>query len=156
MTDPSIDAKIKSRGYDAFVVKKETPNYYQLEDGTILRVYPILNSVVLDKINTNAMNVSANIQNVVAAYVPAKLRDEKTTTIVSLEEALKNLDKVDMKFDVINEHFNEYIIDKKWSLHLRTALAQVNRSKLKNNFGEPIYSINTSLVTKLKKKGGKV
>ena len=41
MTNTTIDATIKSYGYLPFKVKKESSNWYKLEDGTILKLTPI-------------------------------------------------------------------------------------------------------------------
>ena len=60
----------KKMGYTPFTVKIERPNFYQLTDGSILKIYPILNSVELDPAKLNG--VSINAQSVVTAFVPKK------------------------------------------------------------------------------------
>ena len=148
MNERELDIKIKKLGYTPFKVKKERPSFYKLTDGTILKVITIVNAVILNKKKLNAISVDA--QNVVSAFVPKKLTREPVTTPVSVPEASKKIDIEDLDFEIIVEPFNEYIVDGKYTMKLKTILNQVNRSKLLNNIGQPIYLINTTLSTKFK------
>jgi len=152
MTNRELDSKIKRMGYSTFEVKLEKPNYYQLEDKTILKVYPILNNLFMDK-GKNPEGASVSTQNVVSAFVPEKLIGKPgPLKQLTIDAIAANIDKMDMSFDVISEHFNEYVVDNKWLLSVKTTLSQVNRSKFRNNAGEPIYHVNTTPVVKLKPK----
>jgi superfamily I DNA and/or RNA helicase len=151
LTDKAIEAKIRKYGYSPFETKKEEPNYYELEDGTILKIYPVLIGIIMDQ-EKQPEGASVNAQNVVAAFVPLRLKGTPSEQKYTLQEVNANLDKEDMKFKVLNEHFNEYVIDNKWLLSVKTTLTQVNRSKLRNNKGEPLYHVATSPVIKLKPK----
>ena len=61
--DKDLTDDFRKMGYTPFTVNIERPNYYRLEDGSILRVYPILNGVVFDP--TRPSKVGINAQNVV-------------------------------------------------------------------------------------------
>jgi len=150
MSEREIDIKIKRLGYTPFKVKKEKPSFYKLEDGSILKVLSIVNAIILNEKKPNAISVDA--QNVVSAFVPKKLHGEPVTKPVSIPEASKKLDIEDLEFDVIVEPFNEYRVAGKYTLKLKTILNQVNRSKLLNNIGQPIYLINTTLSPKFKRR----
>lgn len=149
MSDRIIDEKIKRLGFTPFKVKKEKPSYYKLQDGTILKIYPILNGLILNAKKPNMVTV--DIGNVVSAFVPKKLLGERPDKIYSLTEANKKMDIEDMDFNILAEPFNEYSVGKH-NLKLKTILNQVNRSKLRNNLGQPIYAVNTSISTKFKKR----
>jgi len=146
--DLAID--FRKMGYTPFTIKIERPNYYRLDDGSILRVYSILNAVTLDASRPDGMSV--NEQNVVVAFVPKKLRGEPTNQVYTLEDYNKNMDIEDMKFEIIFEDFNEYDLDGKHILSIKTSLSQVSRVKLYNARGEPIYLVNTAPIPKIKTK----
>ena len=93
------------------------------------------------------------MQNVLVAYVPKKLRGSPSEPI-ALKQAAKNLDNDDMEFTVLSEPFNEYVVDKKFIMKLKTNLVQVMRSRNRNMNGEPIYLINSSVSMKLRPKKG--
>jgi len=150
MNEREFDIKIKRLGYTPFKIKKEKPSFYKLEDGTILKVITVVNAVIMNKKKLNVISVDA--QNVVSAFVPKKLHGALTTKPVSIPEASKKIDIEDLDFEIISEPFNEYRVDGKYTMKLKTILNQVNRSKLLNNVGQPIYLINTTLSTKFKSK----
>ena len=58
----------------------------------------------------------------------------------------------DMEFETIFEDFNQYDLDGKFILGLKTSLSQVSRTKLHNMRGEPIYLINTAPIPKITSK----
>jgi len=149
--DKILASKIKKMGYSVHQVKKEAPNYYEVEDGTILKVHAVINSLKMDR-GEHPEGASVNGQNLVTAFVPKKLRGEPSHKFHSPSESNSQVEKEDMDFKVVAEHFNEYLVDEKWLLQIKTILTQVNRSKLRNNAGEPIYIISTSPAIKLKKK----
>ena len=140
----------KKMGYTPFTVKIERPNFYQLTDGSILKIYSILNSVELDPAKLNG--VSINAQSVVTAFVPKKLRGQPPNISYTQEDYVKNIDMEDMEFETIFEDFNQYDLDGKFILGLKTSLSQVSRTKLHNMRGEPIYLINTAPIPKITSK----
>jgi hypothetical protein len=154
MGDLDFNSKLARMGYTPFKIRSEKPNFYQLDDGAILKIYPVLNGLILKKGKTPEQ-AQVNLQTYGASFVPQSLRGKPNVERVSLEEAIRpeNIEKMDLPFKIINnEHFNEYIVDNKWILSIKTTLSQVNRSKIRNNIGEPIYGFNTSPVVKFKPK----
>jgi len=113
-------------------------------------VYSILNGVVFDPTRPDGININA--QNVVGVYIPKKLRGTPSNVIYTQTEYNKNMDVEDMSFETISEDFNQYDLDGKFILSVKTALSQVSRVKLYNTRGEPIYLVNTAPVPKIKRK----
>ena len=150
MTSVTIDVTLKSYGYLPFKVKKESANWYKLEDGTILKLIPILMGVLANDKNNDGF--LTNFINNVTAFVPKKNRISPSTQIHATQEVVNNMDKIDLPFTIISEGYNEYVIDNKILLSVKTALTQINKSKLRNNAGEPIYQINTAPLIKIKPK----
>ena len=107
--------------------------------------------IMEDKENANAWFLTNFINNV-TAFVPLKNRKNPNIKLPSLEDLANNMDKVDLSFSPLSEGFNEYIINNKILLSVKTTLTQVNKSKIRNNAGEPIYQINTAPLTKIKMK----
>jgi hypothetical protein len=94
-TVDEINHEIKLMGYAPFVPKSENPNYYRLHDGTILRVYPILNNLTVNP--TQGDSVQVNIQNNVATFVPKELRGTPSTKSYTPQELQANIEVFDME-----------------------------------------------------------
>ena len=141
---------LRKMGYTPFTVKIERPNFYRLEDGSILKVHPIVSGIEIDLSDMDG--ISVNSQNVVAVFVPKKLRHQPSNVLYTQADYIKNIDKEDMEFEPIFEDFNQYDLDGKFIFSLKTSLTQVSRTKLYNGRGEPIYLINAAPIPKIKNK----
>jgi hypothetical protein len=138
-------------GYVSFIPKSENPNYYRLDEGTILRVYPILNNLTLNPAQDGTVQV--NVQNIIATFVPKKLRGTPSTKSYSQQELQTNIEIFDMAFSTIIEDFNTYEVDSNQILSIKTTVSQISKTRLFNNIGEPIYLVVTAIVAKSKPKG---
>jgi hypothetical protein len=58
-----------------------------------------------------------------------------------------------MAFTTMVEDFNEYEVDSKQILSIKTLVTQISKCKLFNNIGEPIYLVATAFIAKSKPKG---
>lgn len=145
-----VNDEIKKMGYTPFVARMERPNFYRLEDGSILRVYAILNNLILDPNNPNGAKINA--QNVVAIFVPSKLRGTPAIQQYTLADYQANMESPDMVFETLIENFNVYDVDDKWVMSIKTTVSQVSKTRLFNAMGEPIYLVNTTPIPKFKKK----
>jgi hypothetical protein len=150
-TIDDINKEIRQMGYASFIPRTEQPNYYRLDDGTILRLYPVLNNVIPNPIQANALQF--NIQNNISTFVPKQLRGTPPGISYNSQQLEENIDVYDLGFRALIEDFNVYEVDSKQVLSIKTTIAQVSRSKLFNNFGEPIYKVATSMIAKAKPKG---
>ena len=137
----------RKMGYTPFTVKIERPNFYRLSDGSILKLYSILNGIELDQAKLEA--ISINAQSIVTAFIPKNLRKQPSNIVYTQKDYIKHMDEEDMAFDVIFEDFNQYDLDGKFILSLKTTLSQVSRTKLYNIRGEPIYLTNTAAIPKI-------
>lgn len=57
----------------------------------------------------------------------------------------------DLEFEVLKEDFTVYNISNEFILKVKPVLAQVNTIKLFSLDGEPIYTVNISLIIKITK-----
>lgn len=140
----------REMGYTPFTVKIERPNFYRLSDGSILKICPILNGIEIDQAKLEGMSINA--QSIVTAFIPKKLRKQPSNISYTQNDYVKNIDMEDMEFEIIFEDFNQYDLDEKFILSLKTTLSQVSRTKLYNIRGEPIYLINTAPIPKITNK----
>jgi len=148
MNIEEINNEIRGMGYTPFVPKTERPNFYRLDDGAIIRIYPILNALYLNPSQMESMQM--NIQSNVSTFVPKRLRSDPSNRSYTQEELQTNIDVYDMEFTILDENFNTYDVDSKWILSVKTALSQVSKTKLFSNLGEPIYLVSTTLIPKVK------
>lgn len=151
MDESQLNIEIKNMGYTPFKVIKEKANFYKLKDETIMKIFPVLNAVKLEN-TTNPTGANINAQNIVSVFVPKELRGNPASQKYAHNDLVQSMDDDDVGFDILYEDFNEYEINGKWLLNVKTILSQVGRAKLYNNVGEPIYVVNTSPVTKFKQK----
>jgi hypothetical protein len=150
-TVDEMNKEIKLMGYVPFIPKSENPNYYRLDEGTILRVYPILNNLTLNPAQADSLQV--NVQNIIATFVPKKLRGIPSAKSYTQQELQANIEVFDMPFTTLTEDFNVYEVDSKQILSIKTTVSQISKSKLFSNNGEPIYLVATAIVAKSKPKG---
>lgn len=148
MNIEEINNEIRGMGYTPFIPKTERPNFYRLDDGAIIRIYPILNALYLNHSQMESMQM--NIQSNVSTFVPKRLRADPSNRSYTQEELQSNIDVYDMEFTILDENFNTYDVDSKWILSVKTALSQVSKTKLFSNLGEPIYLVSTTLIPKVK------
>ena len=140
----------REMGYTPFTVKIERPNFYRLSDGSILKICSILNGIEIDQAKLEGMSINA--QSIVTAFIPKKLRKQPSNILYTQNDYVKNIDMEDMEFEIIFEDFNQYDLDEKFILSLKTTLSQVSRTKLYNIRGEPIYLTNTAPIPKITNK----
>ena len=145
-----INEEIKKMGYVPFVTRMERPNFYRLEDGSILRVYSILNSLIMDP--ANPQNAQINAQNIMTVFVPQRLRGTPSMQVYTQADYQANMENPDMTFETLIENFNVYEVNEKNVMSVKTTVSQVGKTKLFNSVGEPVYLVNTTPIPKFKPK----
>ena len=68
----------------------------------------------------------------------------------SQEEIMKSVEKRDMRYSTIYSEFNEYILDDGTKIKIYTNVTNIDRSKLYDMRGDPVYSIKISHQTEIK------
>ena len=125
-------------------------NFLVLQRGLRANLIPIFFKVVEGERTTqNALQF--NIQNNISTFVPKQLRG--TPSAHTPQQLQDSIEIYDLGFKSLIEDFNVYELDSKQVLSIKTTLAQVSKSKLFNNSGEPIYKVATSLIAKAEPKG---
>lgn len=116
-------------------------NKYQLNDGTLLRVIHMPQKVsrVREKNPMGEPNYIVFGNNIVSAIVQKELRDKPSNEVFDPSKA-KRIEAVP-----IEEPWNEILLADQTRIRFRIIVNQVVVSDQRNQFGEPIYSIKSSV-----------
>ena len=142
---------LKDYEYCDFNTIKEDWNEYEIEDGTKLRIKFVMVKIVRQKIlgTSGEYNYAFNSHNVVGVY-SSKLR-EPDMKRYSPEEISKSIVKTDMKYTVLKEHWNKYLIKKdKTEILAKVVITDIQKSDKIDEHGEHHYLIFTQPVFKAK------
>ena len=126
-----------------FEILKEPWNKYQLRDNSVLKTRTILKSVRrITQKNETQYQVDAHSLTVVHAD-PA-LRGSPNPNQISNDEILKNIEMEDMHYDSLAQESNEYQLDDGTKIKIHNNVTSISRSSLKDQHGDPIYSVLSS------------
>uniref|UniRef100_A0A7C2BLK9 Uncharacterized protein n=1 Tax=Thermosphaera aggregans TaxID=54254 RepID=A0A7C2BLK9_9CREN len=132
--------------YVDFEIASEGWNLYEVEDGTKLRVRVILKTVIKFGMGKYQFGVE---QIIGTAFVPERLRGPPSARKYSPEELSQNIEKEDLAFKTLKETWNVYRLSDGGTLSVKAEVSQINKTKLFNEIGEPIYTLNIFPVFKL-------
>ncbi len=132
-----------------FEVVKEPWNKYQIQDNTILKTRTILKKV---QRLTDGDKVSFNIdsQTLTVIYADSSLKGEANPNPVSKQELEKTIDRPDMRYDTLDQDFNEYSLDDGTKMKVFTHVSSIARTTSRDKSGDPIYMIQSSSSVEIK------
>jgi hypothetical protein len=136
---------ISQYGYANFKTVKEEWSIYLLEDESIVKVkvFPLK---FLKQGNNFLMNSAAAM----TVFSPPALKGEPSRMApASQAEIAKEIVKPDMKFETIDEPWNEYLLDDTITYSVKTVVVSVASTKRFDAEGEPIYLVNHQMLTKI-------
>jgi len=118
-------------------------NVYELSDGSILRIRPIVFKVLENRQLTvdgkTARGFAAT--NIVSARVLESLRQGG-----SVREEPTSEEKKPIEFKAIQEIWNEYAVQSGLILKVKLVVSAVVRTSKFNQFGEPVYIVSSESV----------
>jgi hypothetical protein len=122
---------------------KEDWSRYKLEDGTIVKIRFILVKTIrqahLDQFGNPLYDL--NSENVVG-MLPSKSSLGKPSPPFSQTDLPSSIVENDMKFETIQEPWNEYHLTDGTVLRVKLALVTIAKTNKYNDHGEPIYLVN--------------
>lgn len=138
-----------------FKLPKEEWDIYELDDGTILRIRAVLIDVVttgqVDSIGNP--NVLFSTHNVLGVKCPEKLRGPPNPSPVSPQEISSSVEAVvNIRRTIKDDSWTEYELENGFVLGLRLVVTDVRRTSKFDRNGDPIYSVNSQLVTRLRRR----
>jgi hypothetical protein len=140
-----IEDTIKDYHYANFTSLDEQWSVYCLEDKSIIKqkVVPLK---IIKKDNDYAVNSTI----LTVTFSLRKGKPSKIPVPTTEPEILKVLDKdkIDMKFDVLKEPWNEYELDDGVKILMKTTAIAISGSTLYDDYGEPLYFVNHQILTK--------
>ena len=140
--------KLKALGYLDFEVLREDWGFYEIEDGSLLRVKLVLVNVF--KKGEREYTFSWN--NVIGVVSPPQLRGPPDTTKYKPDELLRSIVEEDLDFKILKEGLSEYLLEDNTRLIFRPILVEVSRTNKYDSGGMPIYLTNVQPVIKAKPK----
>lgn len=151
MVEINVDDEIRKYGYVNFQsVPEEKWSIYKLEDGTILK----LKATPLKFLKKDDM-VLLNPMFLVVPFASPQARESvESRRIVTPEfpltetEMKDQIKKADMKFEVIQEPWNEYTLDGDIQYSIKLVAVIISSTYLQDPAGEPVYLVNHNLITK--------
>ncbi len=57
---------------------------------------------------------------------------------------MRTIEKRDIRYDTISQEFNEYVLDDGTKIKIYTNVTSIDRSRLHDVNGDPVYNIETS------------
>jgi len=141
---------IHEMGYLTIKLKEVLPSFYKLADGTILEAAIIIESIVPDPRQQSGYQIRTRHYSV--AYVPQNERKPTEYKPFNPAEILTDIVSDDVEAERLREEFSTYELSNGMILSIKAVVGQIQKSRKRTEFGEPIYSININPIYKFKKK----
>ena len=123
-----------------FEILKEPWNKYQLSDNSVLKTRTILKSIrrITQK---NETQYQMDAQSLTVVHADPALRKSPNPNQISNDEILKNIEVEDMRYNSLAQESNEYQLDDGTKIKIHNNISSISRSSLKDQYGDPIYSV---------------
>ena len=132
-----------------FEIIKEPWNKYQISDGSVLKTRIILTEVERVMKGTKP-EFSVNSQTLVVLSADPSLKGEPSTERHTAREIEEAIERKDIRYDTLSQEFNEYILDDGTKIKIYSNITNIDRTKLHNAKGNPIYKIAPSIQIEIK------
>ena len=128
------------------VSASESWSTYRLTDGTLLKARDVLVEAVRLPSRDQQGNPVYNLNTLtIYGVVPPKSVLGKESPPFTQEELSKSVIDFNMKFDVIQEPWNRYVLTDGTEIETRTVLGSVSKTDRYGHYGEPIYLTSRTL-----------
>jgi len=147
--EEEILQNIREMGYVTINSCVINHSYYKLNDGTIIRALVNVNGIAPEP--NNPQGFAINSTNLVNAFVPKEKRHpELFQPFQNITE--QDITDSDVDFEVLRENFSVYNLSNEHVLSIKTVAGQIRKTKFYTKEGEPIYTVHTNPIVKIKKK----
>lgn len=134
-----------------FETLREPWNKYSVEDGSYIKTRFIITKFKKREPTSTDEKLQYGFEgkNIVVAYnVPEELKGKPTTVQYPPQELSKNAK--DMKYSVVFEEWNEYVLEDGTAVRIKSNVTEILRTNKFDRNGDPIYIVNTSQILGLK------
>ena len=131
-----------------FKVEDEHWQYYNLSDGSKLKLKLVLTQVLRSRNQVNALGEPIYSWNapifLSIVSCPNSLRSQPTNTPMTPDRIADNID-IEVDFEKVNKNdeWNVYALTDGTTLQLKPKVNGIARTKLKGQAGEPVYTVAT-------------
>lgn len=126
-----------------FEILKEPWNKYQLRDNSVLKTRTVLKNVRRTT-QKNETQYQVDAQSLTVVHADSALRGTPSLGQISNDDILKNIEIEDMYYDILVQEFNEYQLDDGTKIKIHNNVTSISRSTLRDEHGDPIYSVLSS------------
>lgn len=142
------DKTIRAMGYIKATAKKATPNYYKLDDGSIIEIRYVINHLIPTGRNDE---YSASVSSTMSIFVPESNRHPEKYELIDHKDLRVDPIDEDMSFEVLSEDYDIYDAGDR-IVSVKPALGQIIKTRAYNIEGEPVYVIGVNPLVKMQKK----
>jgi hypothetical protein len=142
MVEETRGKKVVSLELD-FDILREPWNKYSLKDGSYIKSRFVLLKIKKDKPSAEGEQARYGFkgQNITVVYnVPEELKGPPDQKGYSPEE-LGQSKQEDIRFDTLDEEWNEYILEDGTSVRIKDTIISVGRTDKTDRDGDPIYLV---------------
>lgn len=152
-SEETILQQIQKMGYHTVTPRKIEPSYYKIDNGTILRVYTLINALHPKIKNTQTPDYTnqwdLNSVDIVTTFTPQSQRGAPSNVVLTQKQMIEGIIDEDVSIETLRENFSVYDVSDGTTLSIKSIVGQVSKTKYFNYEGEPIYMISTNIVPKL-------
>ncbi len=132
-----------------FEIIKEPWNKYQISDGSVLKTRIILTEVER-VMKGDKPEFSINSRTLTVLSAEPSLKGEPSTERHTSREIAEAVERKDLRYDTLSQEFNEYVLDDGTKIKIYTNITNIDRTRLRNAKGDPIYRIAPSIQIEIK------
>lgn len=134
-----------------FEVLKEPWNKYEISDGSVLKTKFILKKIQVKELSEKKANFNIDSQNLTVIYPATELKGEPDNKAYSPVELKKAVKKEDLRYNISQEEWNEYLLDDATRIRVKTTVIRISRTSKFDKVGDPIYLVDTSAIVDIKR-----
>ena len=150
--EEEILQNIQSMDYVTCTPLKIKPSYYKLNDDSQAIVCALISINHLLPLADDPTKLEMNLSRQVNVFVPKENRKSESSAPVTLSEIQSAIIERDVSYETLAENFSEYDLSNGVIVSLKTVAGQISRSKFYTPQGEPIYTVATTPIIKIKNK----
>ena len=131
-----------------FDVIREPWNKYQILDGAVLKTKIVITRIQKQQTDQNKSNYSFDMQALLIILSDERGKpDPKNYSPAELQAAVI---KDDLRYTIISEEWNEYVVDDGARLRLKSTVTRVGKTSLCDGAGIPQYWVELNNITQVK------
>lgn len=141
--------KIQEMGYLTVTPLKIEPSYYNIDNGTILKVFTLVNAIHPNP--KDPKNLVINSQDIVITFAPQLQHGPPSNDVLTQKQIAEGVIDEDVHVEPLRENFSVYTVSDGSTLSVKSVVGQVQKTKYHNREGEPIYVVSSNVIPKMKK-----